>query len=76
MNQQPTNPKEPAMTEPLDLLSLGDVAELAGVNRTTIDYHVKRNRLPVAGILPNGTRLFRRADAERFVHLTFVGGQS
>lgn len=54
-------------TPPLRLLTLGDVAERAGVHRTTIDYHVRRGQLPVAGILPNGTRLFGEEAVDRWI---------
>jgi excisionase family DNA binding protein len=49
-----------------DLLTTGQVAELAGVNRTTVHHWAKDGKLPIAGHA-NNIRLFSRADVETFL---------
>jgi excisionase family DNA binding protein len=49
-----------------ELLTTGQVAELAGVNRTTVHHWAKDGKLPIAGHA-NNIRLFNRADVETFL---------
>jgi excisionase family DNA binding protein len=50
--------------KPDDLLTTNDVAELAGVSRTTVWRWAEEGLLPAAVTLPSGHRRFRRSDVE------------
>jgi len=47
-------------------LTSGEVAALGGVDRTTVHHWAKDGKLPVAGFA-NGTRLFDKAEVDRFL---------
>jgi excisionase family DNA binding protein len=48
-----------------ELLTTGQVADLVGVNRTTVHHWAKDGKLPIAGYA-NNIRLFNRADVDKF----------
>ncbi len=54
------------MTE--QLLEVGHVAQMAGCSLSLVRWYADQGRLPMAAITPRGTRLFRRADVEAFLH--------
>lgn len=48
-----------------ELLTTGQVAEMCGVHRTTVNYWIISGKLPVAHEI-NGIRLIEKADVDRF----------
>jgi len=49
-----------------ELLESADVARLSGVTPATVRRDAARGMIPVAAVTPNGTRLFRRENAEQY----------
>jgi excisionase family DNA binding protein len=49
------------------LLGKSEVARLAGVSAATIRIEAMTGKIRVAALGPNGTRLFKRADVDRYL---------
>lgn len=49
-----------------ELLESADAGRVLGLTPAMVRQLARRGSLPVAGVTPRGTRLFRRDDVERF----------
>lgn len=50
-----------------DLLTTGQIADLAGVDRSAVHYWARDGKLVPVMVTGTGIRLFRKADVERFL---------